>query len=227
MRYQFYREHKYVSAAVNDLERQIARTDFSNLQEVQAVAHEFQELAEMLKSHAHYENEKLHSLLEQRGSLVHKHVENDHAHQDEHLLEIQSGIDQIILAKTEEEQISLGYKLYLTYRKFAADNLNHLYEEETLILPELQRLYTDEELKKVEAATYRIMTAEQLVQMLQVLFPHMNSSDRTAFLTDIREAQPENFPFVWKGIAHQLPEQERSRVTDFPPRTRQKSQDDD
>jgi len=28
MRYQFYREHKYVSSALNDLERLIARTDF-------------------------------------------------------------------------------------------------------------------------------------------------------------------------------------------------------
>lgn len=209
MRYQFYREHKYVSAALNDLERQIAQTNFSNPQEVEEVAKEFQGLSEMLKGHAHYENEKLHALLEQRGSLVHKHAENDHAHQDEHLLEIQSGIERIIKAKAIEEKISLGYQLYLTYRKFVADNLNHLYEEETLILPELQRLYTDEELKEVEAATYRMMTSKELIEMLQVLFPHMNPCDRSAFLSDIREAQPEKFPTVWNGIAHQLTEQER------------------
>jgi hypothetical protein len=73
------------------------------------------------------------------------------------------------------------------------ENLLHLHEEETKILPELQRLYTDEELRCVEEATYKMMTPEQLIEMLKVLFPHMNASDKEAFLEDIKFSQPEKF----------------------------------
>lgn len=210
MRYQFYREHKYVSAALNDLERLIAKTDFRHSKEVISVSNAFHALAEMLEGHAQYENERLHVLLENRGSKIHEHAEVDHLHQDEQLLEIQEMINSILEASSEEEKISFGYRLYLTYRKFVADNLTHLHEEETMILPELQRLYTDEELKQVEAETYRIMTSEQMVQMVQVLFPHMNPLDRAAFLSDIHEAQPEKFIVAWQSIAPMLEKEEQT-----------------
>lgn len=209
MRYLFYREHKYVSAALNDLERLIAKTDFRRLEEVARVNDSFQSLAEMLKAHAQYENERLHSLLKNKHSKIYEHAEADHAQQDEQLLEIQELISGILAASTDEDMIALGYKLYLAYRKFVADNLAHLHEEETVILPELQRLYTDEELKQVEAKTYRIMTPEQMVHMMKVLFPHMNPCDRAAFLSDIREAQPEKFNVAWQEIAPTLEREEQ------------------
>ncbi len=212
MRYQFYREHKYVSAALNDLERLIAKTDFRNSEEITTVNEALQSLTEMLKGHAQYENERLHVLLKNRHSKIHEHAEEDHAHQDEQLHEIQKMIDNISNASMDDEKISLGYKLYLFYRKFVADNLVHLHEEETLILPELHRLYTDVELKQVEAETYRIMTAEEMVLMMQVLFPPMNPSDRLAFLSDIQEAQPAKFIAAWQGIAHLLEKEERESL---------------
>jgi hemerythrin-like domain-containing protein len=212
MRYQFYREHKYVSAALNDLERLIAKTDFRSLQEVKSVDQAFQLLAEMLKGHAQYENERLHTLLKNKRSPLYEHAEEDHAHQDEELLRIQKIINRIYNASTDQEKTSTGYTLYLTYRKFVADNLIHLHEEETVILPELQRLYTDEELKQVQAQTYKMMTPKQMVHMMQVLFPHMNPLDRLAFLSDIQQSQPEKFMMAWDGIASSIEAKERANL---------------
>lgn len=213
MRHQFYREHKYVSSALNTLERLIAKTDFRNLQEVITVEQEFQSLTEMLKGHAQYENDRLHALLKKRYSKIHEHAEEDHAQQDEQLLQIQEIINSISHAVTDDEKVSIGYKLYLTYRKFVADNLIHLHEEETMILPELQRLYTDEELKQLEAPTYEEMTSQDMVEMMQVLFPHMNPSDRLAFLSDIQTIQPEKFISAWNGIAPTLTKEEQSSLS--------------
>lgn len=213
MRYQFYREHKYVSSALNTLERLIAKTDFRNLQEVITVGQEFQSLTEMLKGHAQYENDRLHALLKKRHSKIHEHAEEDHAHQDEQLLQIQEIINSISHGVTDDEKVSIGYTLYLTYRKFVADNLIHLHEEETMILPELQRLYSDEELKQVEAPTYDEMTPQEMIEMMQVLFPHMNPSDRLAFLSDIQTIQPEKFISAWNGIAPTLTREEQSSLS--------------
>jgi hemerythrin-like domain-containing protein len=196
MRYQFYREHKYVSAALNDVERLIARTDFCDSEAVHQVDEAFEALSQMLQGHAHYENERLHALLEKKGSKVHLHATDDHADQYNQLLEIKDLINKISQASEPNEKVALGYQLYLAYRKFVADNLIHLHEEETQILPELQRLYSDEELRQIEAPTYREMTPDQIIQMTEVLFPHMNRTDQEAILNDIRLLEPEKFKTV-------------------------------
>ena len=208
MRYQFYREHKYVSAALNDVERLIARTDFRQPEAVQKVAEDFEALTQMLHGHAQYENERLHTLLQKKNSTAFVHAAQDHAHQDKQILEIQHLIEQVAHAEIEEEKITKGYQLYLTYRKFVAENLLHLHEEETEILPELQRLYTDEELQQVEALTYRMMTPEEIVHMIKVLFPYMNPTDQKAVLEDIKKLAPEKFERAWAQIKPLLADQE-------------------
>ena len=200
MRYQFYREHKYVSSALNDLERAIAKADFRNEEVTNKISNELHSLSEMLKGHAAYENEKLHPLIKNKGATLVLEMESDHLVQEEALENLDFLLQKIKEAKNKDTRVELGYKFYLAYRKFVADNLLHLHEEETLILPLLQTLYTDEELKKVEAETYRIMTAAQMIEMVQVLFPHMNPSDKEAFLRDIKEAEEEKYSVVLKAI---------------------------
>ena len=213
MRYQFYREHKYVSAALNDVERLIAKTDFTDVASVASVAQQFDGLAQMLQAHAQYENAAIHELLRKKNSTLHTQIESEHILQDESLAEIQALIAGIGDTVTEEEKIRRGYALYLTYRKFVADNLLHLHEEETQILPELQRLYTDAELRQVAAPAYREMMPEQIVQMLTGLFPHMNLADKKAFLVNIQALEPLKLSAVWAGIAPLLSAQERDNLS--------------
>lgn len=202
MRYQFYREHKYVSSALNDLERLIARADFYDLGALEQVKIAFRSLSEMLKGHAEYENSRLHALPKQKNvsSSIYAHIEEDHAEQDRQLMEIEEMIRGISEETEKEKKIERGYHLYLTYRKFVADNLAHLHEEETQILPELQRLYSDSELRQVEAESYREMAPEHIVHMIETLFPHMNTHDQQAFLKDISNLEPEKFEVVRERI---------------------------
>lgn len=214
MRYKLYREHKYVSSSLNDLERLMARTDFCDFAALEEVERAFRALAEMLKGHAQYENERLHPLLKQKNSPLSActHIEEDHAMQDKQLVEIEDMIRGIFRESEMEKKIEQGYHLYLTYRKFVADNLVHLYEEETEILPELQRLYSDSELQQIEAPTYREMTPEQMIQMIEVLFPHMNTHDRQAILVDILTLQPEKFDIIWESIQPIILDNERLAI---------------
>ena len=87
-----------------------------------------------------------------------------------------------------------------------------MHEEETIILPELQRLYSDKELKEIEAKTYAVMSPDDLVDMLQILFPHMNAADKQAFLSDIKECQPDKYAVIWPKIKAQIPEHELSLI---------------
>lgn len=209
VRYKFYREHKYVSFALNDLERQIAKTDFRALKEVEKVKTEFEAVVQMLKGHARYENDSLHALLRKKQSALYEHTEADHQQYDEILGDLSLRLKEILAEQSDDERVEAGYQFYLWYRKFVGENLIHLHEEETIILPELQRLYTDKELKTVEADTYRRMTSEQMIDMMQILFPHMNPDDKEVFLIDIKESQPEKFVEAWQGIQPHLSTEER------------------
>lgn len=194
MRVKLYREHKYVSFALNELERVIAKADFTDDAAIVHIQSEWQRIREMLEGHAYHEEHNFHALLEKKGSTIHHEAHNDHEHQEETLKSLQYLLDAI---KTSPDRIEAGYQFYLAYRKFVGDNLLHLHEEETKLLPELQRLCTDEELRAIEHSTYSIMTVEEMIEMVQVLFPHMNFSDKCAFLVDIKLAEPQKFLHLW------------------------------
>ena len=202
MRVKFYREHKYVSAALNNLERLIAKTDFRENAEIEKAKKEWVDLSSMLQGHAKYEEEKLHSLLEKKGSTVHLHAHSQHEEMDAAFPQIDALFDAVMSEVDRAKKIEMGYQLYLTFRKFVGENLLHLHEEETKILPELQRLYSDEELRLVEDATYKIMTPKQMIHMLQELFPHMNAEDKEAFLKDIQLSQPNKFSAIVDKITN-------------------------
>ncbi len=188
MRVKLYREHKYVSFALSELERLIAKTDFNNQAEIAHVQNEWLAVKEMLEGHAHHEEHNFHALLEKKGSTIHLEAKEDHEAQEKTLAHLDSLLGSIA---TSPDAVEAGYQFYLAYRKFVGDNLLHLHEEETKLLPELQKLCTDDELRSLEHATYEVMTVEEIQGMLEVLFPHMNPSDKEAFLTDIQLAQPE------------------------------------
>lgn len=209
MRVKLYREHKYVSFALSELERLIAKTDFIEDAAIDNIQSKWQGVKEMLEGHAYHEERNIHALLEKKGSTIHHEAHEDHEHQEETLKNLNRLLDVI---KTSPDRTEAGYQFYLVFRKFVGDNLLHLHEEETKLLPELQRLCTDEELRAVEHPTYNLMTAEDMVEMVQVLFPHMNFSDKCAFLTDIKLAQPQKFQLLWNKANHFLSAEEINRL---------------
>lgn len=208
MRVKLYREHKYVSFALSELERLVAKTDFTDYAAIAHLQSEWQRIKEMLEGHAYHEEHNFHTLMEKKGSTIHHEAHNDHEHQEDQLKHLQNLLDAV---KTSSDPIEDGYQFYLAYRKFVGDNLLHLHEEETKLLPELQRLCTDEELRAIEHSTYEIMTVEEMKEMVQILFPHMNFSDKFAFLTDIKLAQPQKFLQLWDKAQHFLNTQEIDR----------------
>lgn len=209
VRYKFYREHKYVSFVLNDLERLIARTNFQVPQEVKLVTEQFKSAIELLKGHAAYEDNSLHVLLKQKNSSVYEHIEKDHGLLSETIANLQLLLEYINKCSSVAEKIEAGYQFYLAYRKFVGENLLHLHEEETIILPELQRLYSDKELKEVEAKTYAVMSVDDLIDMLQILFPHMNAADKQAFLSDVKECQSDKYEAMLPRIKHLILEHEK------------------
>lgn len=200
MRYRFYREHKFVIPFINDVTRLIATTDFSDDSAVAVVQERVGHALTMLEYHAEHEDTAFHTLLAEKGSTVHQPCENDHKAHAEKFQALTGALEAITEAPNDDEKIRLGYEFYLLFREFEADNMRHINVEERVIMPELQRLYSDEELRAVEAKTYHKMLPDEMVHMMQVIFPHMNPQDRMVFLTDIAIATPDKIKAALCGL---------------------------
>ena len=201
-RYRVYREHKYVQSFLAELENYIAKVDFRSDIQLATLAEKVSDLSELMNGHAEHEDKTIHQLLRNKGSQVQAHIEDDHRAHSHIFTDLQRKLENIKKASSSDQRLALGYDFYLSFREFEAKNLEHINEEERIIMPELQRLYTDEELRQgIDFKIYQSMTAEQMFHMLKVLFPQYNVDDKLAFLKDILDAsQSEKFAVVWRQV---------------------------
>src|SRR5579863_2316611 len=82
-RYRFYREHKYLSYLLFELDKLIATIDFANNAQINKVKNALAAIEEMIKSHAAHEDKAIHELLKKKGSLLYKLIETEHQSYDE------------------------------------------------------------------------------------------------------------------------------------------------
>lgn len=208
LRARLYREHKYVFFFFTDMIQTMGCLDFSQKEAVDQAKDHLHHLKSLLKGHAHYEESRIHDILKKKGSSIFHQVEVQHQDHDLYFEKAEKLLSTIDHMDNPEDKIEMGYVYYLDLREFFAQNLLHFDYEEKVILPELQRLVGDEEIREIDAISYRQMTPDHMTQMMTVLFPHMNRDDRFAFLRDIKDSQPEKFDQAWEGIVPTLHEQE-------------------
>lgn len=196
-----YREHKYVTLVMNELDNKIGKTDFRDLEQIQAIAYDLNNIINLLGFHAKHEDENIHVLLKKHNSSVFKEIEADHQNHEAVFNSLKEKLADIKRASSDREKIDGGYHFYLSYRKFIAENLEHIHKEETLLMPELARLCSKEELESIDYPVYQAMTAEDIIGMLQTLFVVLNPDDKEYFISDIAEAVPNQLIENWVDIA--------------------------
>lgn len=210
-RYRLYREHKYIFYVFSELLQLASTLDFSNGQSLGKLQIELKKLDGLLQSHAEYEESRIHLLLKNKNSTLLNEAE--HHHRDQKLF-LEKMMNQVNMADgmKESEAHFFGYELYLDLRNFFSHNLNHFDYEERVIMPEVQRLSSDDEIREIDRLSYRQMSPEQMVDMMQVLFPHMNCDDRYTFLSEIKECEPQKFEIAWDSICLSIEENERNKL---------------
>ena len=120
------------------------------------------QLEQLMTHHADFEEVMIHRLLKKKGSTVHASVEAEQKIQ----------LEEILACPNAEMREYLGYRFYLAYRLFFSENLKHFH---------------DEELRLAQWNEHRQMTPDQIAEMIAVLTPHINPSDRHAFIEETKD----------------------------------------
>jgi hypothetical protein len=151
----------------------------------------------------HLENEDrwVHTALEARapGSTV--RLAQDHEHHRQTFEELEVLIAEADVADLTQRARAMR-QLYLRFSRFMADDFAHMAEEEQLILPILQSLFTDAELERIEDQILSGISPEALVSFGRLMIPAATRADRIALLSAIRANAPaEGFAAILKFAA--------------------------
>lgn len=182
-RVRLYREHKYLTTVLFDICIEFGKSDLRNQTERHALASKVFGLRSLLESHGQYEESRIHARLSARGSDTHKLADGEH---ERDLGTLDAILEQIKVCDSPSQ----AHQGYLRFRKFVAEVLLHLDFEENVMLPKLQELYSDDELRLIDKESYDQMDAGQMIDMLQVLFPSMNADDKEFFIDELHRAAP-------------------------------------
>ena len=215
-RRKLYTEHKFVTATLEDFARKVAIADFRDNEQIGNVKTGFENVKGLMHGHAAHENERIHALLRKKGSHIQDGIEADHAGHDATFQTLDELLVQALTQTDNDIKLDLGHQFYLTFQKFQADNLMHQFYEETKILPELLKLYADEEiLAEVDGHTYGLseMDTDALAGMMQALFPYFNKDDKYGMLNDVRLSVPAKFPETFNKVLPCLSAEEVAEFT--------------
>jgi hypothetical protein len=142
-------------------------------------------------SEHHLANEDLwvHTALEARAPGAATSLAADHAHHREAFEELEGLVLQLEAADALDRPKALR-RLYLRFSTFVADDFAHMAEEEQLILPVLQSLFTDEELIAIETGIRAALPPEDLAVMGALMVPAQTPQDRLVLVQEIRQVAP-------------------------------------
>lgn len=203
MRYRFYREHKYINFVLFELEKEIRKIEFSDELMLSKLLEKFIQLSMLIKGHMEFESNVIHPLLKNKNILLYTSILADHQNYLKGLKELEAEL-QAISNTNLEDKIQKGYIFYINFRLFIIRTLELFNQEETFVMIELQKHYSDNELRQIHEDTYNQMKSEDIVQMFEVLFPHMNSEDQHAYFADLKYFDPQKFDEVWHSIGPKL-----------------------
>lgn len=172
------RPHKALRAWMADTLVALGRIDPGSDCEWREGIARLEELLASCEKHAAIENEFIHRAIDDRRSeasleLATAHVE--HAAAIERLREAARRRDPMLQRRAAV---------------FVADNLRHMEDEEAAGNALLHELFTDEELRAIEARIIASIAPGDAMQSLRWMLPALSHSERVALLQELRGAPP-------------------------------------
>ena len=146
-------------------------------------------LCQLAEHHLSNEDKWVHCALEDRAPGSTARLVESHAHHRQSFESLEALIVRIQAADPTERPRRMK-QLYLRFSLFVADDLAHMAEEEELMLPVLQSLFTDEELSGIEDRILSELTPEEIMGCGRLMIPAATRADRISLLAAMRANAP-------------------------------------
>jgi iron-sulfur cluster repair protein YtfE (RIC family) len=160
--------------------------DWTDVDDVQGFDSRWRDLHHLLEIHAAHEDEHFLPLLDRVAQDVRDRMTTDHQEQDAALGKLNRLIDATVAAPTEAD----GLIVHRELSSFVAGYLQHLLDEETVVMPAIWQHRTDDELARTRAAFLARMPPADGALSRRVMLPAMSPVERAGLLATVQASAP-------------------------------------
>ena len=190
----FYRQvHKGLRMALSQLLLRLGACDADDVQSLKPLLADLRFQIEISEHHLANEDRYIHTALEERAPGSSARLADSHEDHRETFEQLEVMIRRVETADEASQRERLR-ALYLRFSVFVAEDFAHMAEEEQLMLPILQSLFTDEELQRIEGEIVAALDPRHMMAFGRYMIPAATRSERLVMVGNIRaHAPPEAF----------------------------------
>ncbi len=181
--------HKGIRAAHMRCLIGIGATDPASDTAVHGLLSELTDHLAMCNAHLEHENAVIHTALHDRRPAATVHAEEDH---DDHLATFRelSGLIGSLGAAPRGERAPAIAELYRRFAGFVADDLVHMDHEESVLLRDLQAVFSDDELRELEGRIVASIPSAQMALFMDAILGALPRADRDGLLGAMQATMP-------------------------------------
>jgi len=198
--------HRGLRLGHTKLLTRLGTTSYSDRASVEHALDELEAFLDLGALHLAVEERHYHKALEARlpqGAAV---LDEQHGSHRRSFAELRKLAAKLSAATADTAPV-LGRALYLRYASFVAEDLEHMAEEELVILPLLHALYTDEELAAIQTKLVSEIPPREKLEFLRLMLPASNHEQRVLQLAGLKQSLPEPvFESMVRALYEVMPE---------------------
>jgi hypothetical protein len=195
-RHDFYRGvHKALRLALGRLLARLGNVDAADPAAVAQLVGDLRAQLAFSAIHLKHEDEVIHTALAAHAPDAVAHLEGDHEHHRDTFAKLEAAIAAVEAAGDAAE--APLHALYLQFTQFVAEDFAHMAHEETVVMPLLQSLFSDEALLDMEHRIVASQPPEMMVFSAQAIMRALRPNERLALASGARANMP---PPVFEGL---------------------------
>jgi hemerythrin-like domain-containing protein len=139
-------------------------------------------------AHLTHENHKIHEVVEARLPGGSAHQGEDHDHHLEAFAELRRMAEEVAMAGADRAQKLR--RLYQRFALFMADDLTHMHEEETELMPLIAANFSAAEIAGIEHSIVSNIPPAKMAGFGRYMLGAASRPERVAMVTGMRQAMP-------------------------------------
>lgn len=181
--------HKGLRLALADLLTQLGSTDFYDPRATGAVVDRLELVTAFCDDHKQTEDAIVLPALLARLSGELPSIAHAHQDQARHIDELRATAKALLGAPASTRPI-VGRTLYLHFSTFTADNLAHMAEEEQMLSPLFERLFSEEEVRGIHARAMAFLPPAAHARGAPFILRALTRPERAAMVTGALATMP-------------------------------------
>lgn len=184
----YYAVHKGIRLANARMLIALGQADASDEASLMQVLGKLAAHLDLSLSHLTHENDRIHTVVEARVPGAADHQGDDHDHHLEAFAELRRMAEEVAMAGPDR---AAKYRaLYQRFALFVADDLTHMHEEETELMPLIAAHFSAEEIDGIEHSIVANIPPAKMAAFGRFMLGAASRPERIAMVGGMRQAMP-------------------------------------